>query len=298
MTGQCCPTQTFNYKLLRKMGLEAIPFNTAECIGDIPMSEEDLNRMRNGWNSTALHHSVLATQIPIKDKNGITQNYPFVLDPTFRQFCIKENCEHSIFTDENNRIKRVAPHPGYFIQKENLIKLGVPKEDAIEIEKLGRRIISKGYFYLSEKNAKIYGDTFVRASKRIEFQDLPINKTGEDYIRNLKENPMEVLDFINKNENSFVKLPSEIIKEKQGFFTRVMDWCTKIGRFFNRNGNDDLKKLETAKPVLGIRENDAVWSLTEEELMRVQEGTNKVLCNRNDGLHKEPEGEQNEEKTT
>ena len=39
MNGQCAPTQKLNVELLRKFGLDARPFNTADCIGERPISE-------------------------------------------------------------------------------------------------------------------------------------------------------------------------------------------------------------------------------------------------------------------
>lgn len=278
MKGQCSPTQTFNYKLLTKMGLEVNPFNTEEFIGDIPMTEEDKRRADNGWGTTALLHSVLSVKIPIIDNDGITRCYSFLLDPTFRQFCLKENCSESRFWDEKNRVGRVAPHPGYFIQSENLKKFGVSEEEAQLTEKLGRRIISRGYFLFNEKNAKLYGDLFVRASVRREFQREPINKTGREYIENSENNPMQIIDFINKHENSYVKLPSEVKEKKSSWISRFWNNIySKIATIFGFKNNASDNKTMKLPPACGDIPRANMGELTEEELCDVREATQKTV---------------------
>ena len=84
MTGQCAPTQRINFELLSRIGLDVRAFNTADCIGKIPISEEDHKKILNGWNSPAVRHSVSLVSIPIIDDYGTTQLYEFLLDPTFR----------------------------------------------------------------------------------------------------------------------------------------------------------------------------------------------------------------------
>ena len=127
MTGQCAPTQKLNVELLRKIGLDARPFNTADCIGQIPVSQESMRRMQNGFSSPAVRHSVSLVNIPIIDQLGNTAEYKYLLDPTFRQFCLKENCNESQYREFGNT---VAPHPGYFMVADNLQQLGVPMDIA------------------------------------------------------------------------------------------------------------------------------------------------------------------------
>lgn len=121
MSGQCAPTQRINCNLLAKMGLDAKSFNTASCIGEFPLTTEDKNRIDNGWFSPAVRHSVSVVTLPLIDANGNTQEYDFLLDPTFRQFCLRENCNESKYYDKT-KSRMVAPHPGYFMVSENLIK--------------------------------------------------------------------------------------------------------------------------------------------------------------------------------
>jgi hypothetical protein len=255
MTGQCAPTQRINIKLLRKMGLDARPFNTADCIGEIPICEQDCIRMKNGWDSPVLRHSVVLVTIPIIDDYGKTKLYKFLLDPTFRQFCKKENCNYNKFIDEKRlKLGYPAPHPGYFIMKENLVQLGVPQETAEKTEMLGRCIIYKGYFKLNEETAKLYGDTFVRASKRLEFQNMPINMTGNEFIKNFENIPMQMLPG-DKEDPKYTKLPSEISGKKTGIFFKWKDYL--------KNKFKSGKTLE-----LGTREICAQKNSTNGESIR------------------------------
>lgn len=187
MIAKCAPTQCVNYELLSKMGLDVRAFNMGECIGSIPMTKEDKEKVENGWLSNALRHAVSLVKIPIVDNQGSTQEYEFLLDPTFRQFCLSDRCNSDVFYNQELLDKGyIAPHPGYFMQTDNLMRLGVSREVAEKSENLGRYIVNKGYFYLSEENAKLYGDAFQRASRRVEFQRLPIQMRGRDYIDNFE----------------------------------------------------------------------------------------------------------------
>jgi len=204
MTGQCAPTQNINVKLLRKLGLDVRPFNTGECIEhtNIPISPEDLQRINNGWNSTAVRHSVSIVTLPILMNTGKVQECDFLLDPTFRQFCLKENNQESKFTDPQWLSKGyVAPHPAYFMQED-----------------LCKEIIAKGYFWLNSQTAKLYGDAFKRASVRKEYQNYISNTTGEEYINYFKNIPMRLHED-KEGEQEYTKLPSEIVKQR-GFFSK------------------------------------------------------------------------------
>lgn len=229
MYAQCAPTQRVNVKLLRKLGLDARSFNTGDCIKEAGGIEED-----NFFGSKAVRHSLSIVDIPIIDNNGNTAEYKYLLDPTFRQFCLKENCNIQRFEQPVKGC--VAPHPGYFMQKENLQHLGVSQETAKKTEELGKFIISKGYFYLNEETAKLYGDTFVRASKRLDAQNISINISGEEYIQNFENIHMNLIES-DKNDWQYTKLPSEIKQPKQGIFSMIKDIFKKI---FNKN---DTKAL-------------------------------------------------------
>ena len=113
------------------------------------------------------------TNPPIIDNNGNTAEYKYLLDPTFRQFCLNENCHESRFYDEDRKARmQVAPHPGYFMKAQNLQVLGVSELEAQKTEGLGRLLVSRGYCYLDDENAKLYVNAFRRASIDKEYQYL------------------------------------------------------------------------------------------------------------------------------
>lgn len=279
MSGQCAPTQRINVNLLRRFGLDARAFNTADCIGEIPLSEDDRQKVANGWNSPAVRHSVSLVNLPIMDDSGYTQSYKFLLDPTFRQFCLKENCNVNKFYDSNWLSRGYpAPHPGYFMQADNLLQLGVSAETAQETEALGQYLISKGYFCLNESTAKLYGDAFVRASKRIEFQNYPIYMSGNDYINNFENIPMQMLGN-NKGDNDFLKLPSETLNEKQSIFS-------KIKNFFKEKFGNKTKMLPQGDPAATVRKPrlESV-QLTQEQYEQYKQGTAEVLREYNENQY-------------
>lgn len=274
MTGQCAPTQRVNVKLLTRMGLDARPFNTADCIGKTAMNAEDIDRVQRGWSSPAVRHSVSLVSIPIIDNNGNTAMYPFLLDPTFRQFCLRENCNGNKFVDQNWLSHgHVAPHPGYFMEADNLRQLGVSEETAQKTEGLGKLIVSRGYFYLSDENAKLYGDTFVRASERLEFQNRTIYTSGMEYINNFANIPMHIIEN-DREDMRFTQLPSEIAEQKQGVFSRIKNFFKE--RFWNKQkmlpvGND-IQKVETA-----TRPKIEGVTLTPEQYEQFRTGETQVL---------------------
>lgn len=277
MSGQCAPTQRINFKLLSKIGLDVRAFNIGDCIGEVPISNEDWIRIQNGWNSPLVRHSVSLVNIPIIDNNGDTQLYRFLLDPTFRQFCKRENCDYSRFVDQQYlRYGYVAPHPGYFFEADNLEELGETLEVAQKSEILGKYIVSKGYFYLNEENAKLYGDAFVRASKRLEFQHIPIEMTGNEYIRNFENIPMRILET-DKNDSQYTKLPSEMKEQRKGILSKILDYFkNKIkGKQSLALEEGNLGKIKETR-----RNNNLVIEgirLSEEELEEYRAGENEIL---------------------
>lgn len=269
MTGQCAPTQRINVKLLKRLGLDARAFNTGECIKNIEGIEED-----QFWGSKAVRHSVSMVNIPIIDNYGNTAEYKYLLDPTFRQFCMQENCDGRKFSDVEWLGKGyVAPHPGYFMQENNLRQFGEQQDVAQKTEVLGRYIVSKGYFYLNEENAKLYGDAFVRASRRLNFQNTPIDMNGEEYIYNFENIPMKLLES-DKNDIQYTKLPSEIEAQKQGIFTRIKKFLKE--RFENKQkmlpSGNSMQKVETPNK---SRLESVV--LTDEQYEKFRQGETQIL---------------------
>lgn len=272
MAGECATTQLVNKELLTKLGLDVRAFNTSGCLGEIPMNEADKERVKNGWSTHEIAHSILLVNIPVIDENGNTQMHKFLLDPTFRQFCLKENCNEEKFDEEKwVYYNCVAPHPAFFMQKENLRRLGESEEYANDSENLCKTIIHNGYFLLNEKTAKLYGDAFVRASKRLEFQDVPIHMSGNDYIHNFENIPMNT--YRDNSTNLYTRLPSEIIEAETGFFKKIVKFFKE--KFAPKpkmlpSGTDNSTETNVKKQKLKVTLND-------EQMANYREGESQIL---------------------
>lgn len=167
--GRCSKAQVFFDNILNKMHFENISFNIGDVIGT--------NRI----------HSVSCVQIPIIKNNEIV-NKLFLLDPTFRQFClVEENRFERYYEEPRWAIMMSTPHPGYFF---NLTEQG--KQFATDL-------IHFGYFEITEETLKIYFDAFVLfATAKEEYEDIvdignlsSTSNSGLDYwesiIRNEKK---------------------------------------------------------------------------------------------------------------
>lgn len=245
MTGQCGPTQRINVQLLNRFGLDPKPINMVDCIGSIdelPKSNETEIRMADGWDSPAIWHAVTTVNIPISI-DGYTQEYTYLLDPTFRQFCLEENCNTNCYKEAGHT---VAPHPGYFMKASNLMELGVSQEKAQRSETLGRHIIEKGYFFV-DGYSKEYIQAFRRAAINREFQEdyeRLYSITEQESAWNLKNSKGNIVIVNRGSEENFLKLPTEK-GEKQGtkenIFAKIKNIFNKI---FNKN---DIQALPEAK---------------------------------------------------
>ena len=246
MTGQCAPTQRINVELLRRFGLDARAFNTADCMGQIPLNSETYRRMENGRESPAVRHSVSIVSIPIDDGRGNVANYKFLLDPTFRQFCLKKNC---VEKEEWSLHGYGAPHTGYFMQSENLMRLGVSEEEAGKTENIGKYLIERGYLLLTEENARLYMNAFRRASIDRYNQNIPHEINGYEFISNFERIPMQMHGFNKGNEEIFTRTPSEIMEQEnrknKTIFSRIKDLFKKI---FNKNNIQALPEGKFAIP--------------------------------------------------
>lgn len=226
LTGECAPTQRVNTIILQKMGLDVRPFNMGECVGTTPMTQEDVTKMENGWSSTNVRHSVALVRIPIEEQ-GTTILHTYLLDPTFRQFCLKENCNESIYYDkEKNNKGYVAPHPAYFLTEEYLRSKGESIDKIQNSKYVAEVLISRGYMELTEETAKIYGDAFAKAGIREQFKDTKLNMTGRDYIKEFANNRMELLPN-SERYNNFTNTPLEI-EDKKTILDKIKDFFKRI----------------------------------------------------------------------
>lgn len=216
MTGQCGPTQRINVQLLNRFGLDAKPINMVDCIGkidELPKSDETDKRMAYGYDSPAIWHAVTTVNIPI-NLGEYTQEYTYLLDPTFRQFCLEENCNENCYKEAGHT---VAPHPGYFMKASNLMELGVSQEKAQRSEILGRHIIEKGYFPI-DGYSKDYIEAFRRAAINREFQEdyeRLYSITEQESAWNLRKNQRDIVIVNMGSEDKFLKLPTEKSKNKK-----------------------------------------------------------------------------------
>ncbi len=93
----------------------------------------------------------------------------FIVDPTYNQFFGIKMCNSDVYKEEAGRtIKK--PDLGYFILKETK-----------EYQNLVKKFLQNGYMILNETNAKIYGDSFSRASVYLE--DYNNGMSGCMYIK-------------------------------------------------------------------------------------------------------------------
>ena len=67
-------------------------------------------------------HEVTCISIPTTRKNQKTTK-TFLLDPTFRQFCLtEENRFERYFEEPRWAVRMATPHPGYFFKPNRKIK--------------------------------------------------------------------------------------------------------------------------------------------------------------------------------
>ncbi len=218
---KCSLSASVNDKFLEKMGLERIVFNIGDIFG------------------TDKIHQLCMVNIPTM-LNGKIVKKPFILDPTFRQFTLKEeNRFERYFEEERYGVRRATPHPGYFF---NLDETG---------KKLANYIIRYGYFEANLENLKRYFDSFYFYLKRKE-EYTDARKVGKEYVSSISG--MEYYKRILSNKldlimvgNIDVKTPLEMINEER---KKIKN---KIKYFFTKNddfkGNLDLESTIKNKRV-------------------------------------------------
>ncbi len=150
-------SETFEYKCdlaqsimtyyLRSLGIETHPNSTQATIA--PEVE--------GHNFNVVRLNVLG-----EDKD-------YLVDATYRQFFLKDNCQDSKFVTYQGLIL-VSAHPGYFIKKEDYALV----ED----------FLKHGYMEMNGKNAKVYGDSFFQTKTMIRKEDIPnYQLPGSSYMK-------------------------------------------------------------------------------------------------------------------
>lgn len=85
--------------------------------------------------------------ITILDFNSKNIESKYILDPTFRQFLVKEECIYETLKTTNSY--KLGTYPGYFL---SLTKEGT---------KFATSLLNNGFFKLTNENLKIYFDSFM-----------------------------------------------------------------------------------------------------------------------------------------
>ena len=118
--------------------------------------------------------------------NGEAVSKKYILDPTFRQFCIsEENRFERYFEEPRYSVNMATPRPGYFL---NLNEEG---------KKLANELITYGYFEVTEDKLKRYSDSFALYAKPKEqypTQELvgtldSTSTKATEYMDRILENP-------------------------------------------------------------------------------------------------------------
>lgn len=209
MAGRCAIAQNYLAQLLDKFSLKHITFNVGSVVETVPI------------------HALTKVSIPtiIDSKNCEKE---FVLDPTFRQFCLTEENRFERYNEEKRwAVDMATPHPGYFF---NLTDNG---------RSFANNLICYGYFEATDQNLKQYFDAFslyVTPKEAYKVESLigklhSTNISGDDY-RNRMEN--SVKDSIYSSHPFNFTTPKETIENEQNkFFNRIK-------RKFRKNELDEM----------------------------------------------------------
>lgn len=140
--GCCAPAQSFFDQILEKLGFNKMTFNVGTVLG------------------TERIHALTCVEIPTKH-NGEDVTKLFMLDPTFRQFCIAEENRFERYNEEERwGVRMATPHPGYFF---NLTDEG---------REFAQGLIHYGFFEINENSLKTYFDPFaLYTTPKEEYQD-------------------------------------------------------------------------------------------------------------------------------
>lgn len=140
--GRCAIAQSFFDQILEKLNLKKMTFNVGDVLGTDPI------------------HALTCVEIPTV-VNGERVSRTFMLDPTFRQFCIAEENRFERYNEEERwGVRMATPHPGYFF---NLTDEG---------REFAEGLIHYGFFEVNEKSLKTYFDPFaLYVTPKEEYED-------------------------------------------------------------------------------------------------------------------------------
>ena len=124
----------------------------------------------------------------------------YILDPTFRQFLVKEECIYESL--KLPKTYRLGIYPGYF--------LSLTKEGTM----FATELLNNGFFKITNENLKIYFDSFIKYKNDYWQRSLDYNiRNGEEYRHELYRCTKHK-NIYNCNEE--IKLtPSQLVKTKK-----------------------------------------------------------------------------------
>lgn len=211
--GACNPTQQQVTAVMDKViGCENVhPINTENII-----SHPD-SKITKRQYSTAVRHCVTVVSLPIVDENNIVTYKDFLIDPTFKQFCLSENCKTEKYNLENEYTNKVAPDSAFFLAETQ------------EGKKLAETLVYSGHTVFDEETAKLYGDAFSKASIGIE--GLPFDE--ENYrAYNLDEVSKYRVERLDGEKYVFDLCDAnvEYIKDGKGYLERFKSKSNEMRR--------------------------------------------------------------------
>lgn len=195
--GRCAVAQAFFDQMLDKLGLKKMTFNVGDVLGTEPI------------------HALTCVEIPTKI-NGEDAIRTFMLDPTFRQFCITEENRFERYYEEARwGVRMSTPHPGYFF---NLTDEG---------RDFANGLIHYGFFEINEQSLKTYFDPFsLYVTPKEEYRDSSqigrvssTTSSGFDYWNKM----IEARKKPNAGSHNFdMRTPREIVlKEDNRLLNRI-----------------------------------------------------------------------------
>ena len=195
--GRCAVAQAFFDQMLDKLGLKKMTFNVGDVLGTEPI------------------HALTCVEIPTKI-NGEDAIRTFMLDPTFRQFCITEENRFERYYEEARwGVRMSTPHPGYFF---NLTDEG---------RDFANGLIHYGFFEINEQSLKTYFDPFsLYVTPKEEYHDSSqigrissTTSSGFDYWNKM----IEARKKPNVGSHNFdMRTPREIVlKEDNRLLNRI-----------------------------------------------------------------------------
>ncbi|MGE5329385.1 MAG: hypothetical protein ACM3KR_07750 [Deltaproteobacteria bacterium] len=139
-----------------------------------------LPNVREAVSPKSRSHAFLVVGIPTKGQE-IEETF-YLVDTTFKQFCLSENCNDKHYFSQDERFKgECTPDPGFFM---NFSEKG---------KEVAEHIMREGFIELTPENAKTYGDAFRFCERGLNYyerkkeaKDLSTDEfrefSGEEYI--------------------------------------------------------------------------------------------------------------------